>query len=112
MVVKHIHYSNCRKCNLHQVWTLSHYSTNQQTTIRSATDCKKVRRCIFIFYKIFCSRNEIIKYVLLIHFSPGKMPFFTIFTTSSYVWDSINTASLKPESNRNTESRGLTYIET
>ena len=91
MVAEHIHHTYLRDRYTEQVGTLCHAGTYQQTTVGTSYNGDFIFIRIFLVDQIFGSRDEIIEYVLFLHFSSGYVPVFTVFTTTAQVYLCVDT---------------------
>ena len=91
MVFEHVHYTDLGYGNGVEVRALIDNCAYKETSIRATHDGNFADRCVVLINHIFSSRNEVVEYVLFLHFGAGEVPIFAIFATTTEVDNGVDT---------------------
>ncbi len=83
MIAHHIHNAHFWNCHLEEIGTQVDCSTYEQTAVAAADNGYILRRGPAFLDEIFSRTDEVVEYVHLVHLCAGKVPFLTIFRTST-----------------------------
>ena len=105
VIAQHVHHTHFRDGNAKQFRTLCHAGSHKQSAIRTAYDSQLILAGITLTDQPFCSTDEIVEHVLLLHLRACQMPFLTILTTASQRHLCIDAAILEERNTGGRETR-------